>query len=87
MYIVGSYRQWNSNATQGSYTSKSNEDQIFRLRELIKIWTNVHDKGEDWAIMGDLNLDQWLENDPITRLELKDLLPHFEHFVLNTGQW
>ena len=77
LFKAGDYCQWHGKALQCQFKSNSNDDQLERLISLMGIW----DKGCSMGptdVLGDLNLDQHLPNDPTIRIELKDILPVFK---------
>merc|ERR1711954_142775 len=51
-----------------------------RFEELIKVWTNAEKLNLPTVIIGDLNIDRLMINDPIRRHDLRNLIPKLEDF-------
>ena len=81
LYIAATYRQWQGQSQTCRYNKYKNEDQIRRLKDLIQIWEKMLKKNQQILIAGDLNLDRHQPNNPLSRAELKDLIPLFEDFI------
>ena len=59
--------------------------QVRRFRKFKEAVDKAKDEGHEISVIGDLNIDQWQENDPMSRPELRALQPVLDDLILTNS--
>ena len=80
--IVGHYRQWK---LPGELPLSSKDNIKAQKERFVKFSDNldkIRDKTDNLIVIGDINIDQRVENDPLSRPELKALQPILDNIMI-----
>ena len=74
LIVVSVYRQWQLPPEMRTDPSKCGPAaQLDRWSRIMNSINNLNHKNDPMVVIGDLNIDQWATNDPLSRPDLKQL--------------
>ena len=83
--LLGHYRQWRMPGEGPANDSKGIKIQKERFEEFAKTVENVKEMADNLMIVGDINVDQNLDNEPWLRPEVRALQPTLDKIMTSNG--
>ena len=83
--IVGHYRQWRMPGEGPPNDKDGIKRQKIRLEKFSKTIDHLQALGSHLILLGDYNIDQWAENEPWLRPEIRALQPILDRIISNNG--
>ena len=73
--LVANYRQWKGTAPSCSFNGRIDDHAVKRFIEMTNVWKSALAMNNPTTILGDINIDRLEVNDPVSRQDLKNLIP------------